>query len=224
MLHFFQKRPKLRVKNILFGSSILPGNFIPGAYYYPTNKHKKDLKETFTDVKSYNHIVADFLQNNYQSTPTPISFLGIKLESTKREVLKALGLPNAIVNLHKGTDVNIFYYKQTFGKQNVRVDFHFFKKNLFLITAKFSVVKKTSKQHILKVLFNKYHLTPLNKEIAVKDASNHAMLVKHDVGLELNYCSLNSGFHQLLELENKKETIRIQHIKEKQLRDFYYNL
>lgn len=191
-------------------------------YSYPSYGNKNIIKETYTELKSYNSIV------NYLSSCKvcyilgQISFLKISINTSRKKVLYKLGIPSAAFKVSKSVD--ILYYKRKIYKKKTRIEFHFYNEKLFLICVNFSSITENDKKKIINVLESKYGKVGVCKKSVIKNEQEHAIFIDDSVGLRLYYYCLDSDFLDFLKFNNELELKKLNKERLKHERALYENL
>lgn len=200
-------------------------HFMPKKNVYTTNSYKGQIEDRYTGVKSYNGIVKDFQKDNFQTILKELSFVGVKLGISKKELLRNSGIPKATINITIDNDVQVLYYKHKIAQERARVEFHFYKKKLFYINVRFSTRNNRGNSDLVKVLESKYGSSLMSGEARfVNKQNNNALIIRNNLGVSLSYMLLDSEFFSLLDNKNQIDKIKIGELKELEQRYLFNNL
>lgn len=219
MIKFILYKVILRIKDFFLNTKI-----IPRKYVYSSNSYRSRIDEKYTNINSYTSVVDDFLKANFNDTPTDISFLGVKLGTSRKQLLQSLGIPKATITVSSKHDLQVLYYKKSFAKQRARIEFHFYRKKLFYIHVRLSRVNAIIRKDLYAVLKKKYGAIHSSKDLGYKNHNGHTLMINDNLNFNLNYFLLDAEFLKNLNFETNLTKKRKSKSKENEIRYYYENL
>lgn len=186
--------------------------------------YKKIIADKYRGIKSYKNIIKEFKQENLQTTHQRILFMGLMFGISEKVLLYKIGKPKAVVNVPDCGFITIFCYSQKMNNLKVRSEYHFYKKELFLVTVEFYTKDEKKLDEVMEVLKNKYGEVSMSGKTIFKNNYNNAVSINRSIGLYLTYFSLNSNFYKTHKQQDVIKKHRIQKIKEKETYLLYKNL
>ena len=168
------------------------------SYNYSRSYYYNRLLDGYKSIQLYLKLMNDLKNTNGIETNTKIQLIDNKKnnEINKKNIIKKYGNPNYKFICEDLSEIEILSYRQKLGSHKTRLEFHFYKDNLFFHTYTFSYLSPKEKNEIIKIIKDKY----LGREY--RDIKGH-----HIVDKNQNIILLNDIFDFSIKYSNKNNIV-----------------
>lgn len=161
---------------------------------YKSNRENPYYKRLFnrqSDGQFYRDLLKSIEQPNREiMIPRAVDIIcNNKFPITQKDVKRECGKPKQTIKYDNIPDVDVLFYKQCMGGHKTKIEYHFFKNQLFFYGYIFSYVDKKQVQEIRTIIKEKYRVDEDISENDVKliDEFGNVIQLKWDVYFTVQY-------------------------------------
>ncbi len=126
--------------------------------YYPRYYYYEILLDKYRDGLFYSNLINNLKKTDGIKTDTEIRLFDNKIpnEVVINDIIRKYGKPNYKIIYEDLFEIKVLFYRQKLGEHKTKVEFHFFRNNLFFYTYTFPYLNLENKNEIIQMIKEKY--------------------------------------------------------------------
>jgi len=173
-------------------------------YSYPRDYYYETLLDKYSDGEFYSNLITNLNVLNGIKVNAEIRHLNNKTfnRTVIKDIIKKYGKPNYKIIYKDLLEIKILFYKHKISRHKTKLEFHFFKNNLFFYNYTFSYLNHEDKDEIIKIFKEKYFVEKYHNMINsyIIDKNNNYIIMDDNIYFSINYlCGKNIAWEKILE-------------------------
>ncbi len=172
-------------------------------YYFSRDYYYEELLDKYSDGLFYKNLKDRLALLAGRKSTVEIRVLDGKTPNNiiRKEVVKKYGRPNYKIKNEAFPDITILFYKRQIGEYKVKLEFHFYKKDLVFFSYNFPYLSPESYEEVVQIIRDKY-LGDGSQDIMdsyIIDRNGNIVLPDNIFGFSVYYfCPDNQNFSNML--------------------------